>query len=148
MFFPFLCVFSASLFLCFPFVRFYFYYIHSTVGRDSSISMATCYRLDGPGIKPPWGREFLHLSRLALGPTQPPIQWVPGLTRRESGQGVELTTQPKIALSLKKQQMRYLYSTSGPGWPVLGLTFTCIYRQYNYISIPATGFLSLCHEKW
>jgi len=25
-----------------------------------------------------WGRDFLHLSRPALGSTQPPIQWVPG----------------------------------------------------------------------
>ena len=48
-------------------------------GRDSSFGITTRYRLDSPGIESPWGRNFLHPYRLALGPTQPHIQWVPGL---------------------------------------------------------------------
>ena len=54
------------------------YCVH--VGRDSAVGIGTRYGLDGPGIKSRWGRDFLHLSRLALGPTQPPVQWVPGLS--------------------------------------------------------------------
>jgi hypothetical protein len=50
-------------------------------GPDSSVSIATDYGLDGPGIESRWGRDFPHLSRPALRPTQPPVQWVPGLSR-------------------------------------------------------------------
>jgi hypothetical protein len=38
-------------------------------------------RLDDPGIESRLGRDFSHLSRPALGPTQPPVQWVPSLSR-------------------------------------------------------------------
>ena len=44
-----------------------------------AVGIATRYGLDGPGIECRWGRDFPHPSRPALGPTQPPIQRVPGL---------------------------------------------------------------------
>jgi len=48
---------------------------HLTVytGYDSIIGTATRFMLDGPGIESQWGRDFQHLSRLALGLAQPPV---------------------------------------------------------------------------
>ena len=46
----------------------------------SSVGIATDYELDGPGSNP-GGDEIFRPSRPTLGPTQTPVQWVPGLSR-------------------------------------------------------------------
>jgi len=40
----------------------------------------TDYGLDGP-VSNPGGDEIFRPFRLTLGPTQPPVQWVPVLSR-------------------------------------------------------------------
>jgi hypothetical protein len=57
------------------------FYPDFMLGRDSSGGIATRYRLDGPRIESRWGQDFQHPSRPALGPAQPPIQWVPGFSQ-------------------------------------------------------------------
>jgi len=52
----------------------------------SSVGIATDYGLDGP-VSNPGGDEIFRPSRPALGPTQPPVQWVPGLSRGLSAAG-------------------------------------------------------------
>jgi len=50
------------------------------VGPGSSVGIATDYALDGPGSNPRED-EIFSPSRPTLGPTQPPVKWVLGLSR-------------------------------------------------------------------
>jgi hypothetical protein len=45
--------------------------------RSVTGGIVTSYELDGPVIESRYGRNFSHTSRL----TQPPVQWVLGVSR-------------------------------------------------------------------
>ena len=57
-------------------------FLHPDGGLASSVGIAT--ELRGWAVRgshPSGGRDFPHLSRPDLGPTQPPVQWVHSLSR-------------------------------------------------------------------
>ena len=102
-------------------------YIYGSL--DSSVGIATRFGLDGPGIESRWGRDFPHLSRPALRPTQPPIQWVkgsfPGVKR--PGRGVDHP--PPSSAEVKIKVEIYLYSPLG----LRGLFYGGLYLYLDFV---------------
>jgi len=111
---------------------------YTLMGRDSSVSLTTGYGLDGPGIESRWGRDFLHPSRPALGPTQtgpgahPASRAMgtgsfPGV---KSGRGVTLTPH-LILVPLVMKECSYTST------PTIGRTACtepqCLYKDALYL---------------
>jgi hypothetical protein len=89
-------------------------YIRCEPGKLSRYSYSL--RAGRSGIESRGRRYFPHASRPALGPTQPPIQWVPGLSPgvKRPGRGVDHP--PPSSAEVKERVELQLYSS----WPVLG----------------------------
>ena len=65
--------------------------------------------------------DFPYLFRPALGPTQPPLRWVPRLPG-VNRPGLGVNHPPPSSTEVKERVELHLYSPSGPSWPVLGRT--------------------------
>ena len=79
-------------------------------GPGSSVGIATDYGLDGPGSNP-GGDEIFRLSRPALGPTQPPVQWVPRLSGGKVRPGRAADHSPPSSAAVMEE---YSYTSTHP----------------------------------
>ena len=86
---------------------------------DSSVDIATYNNLEDPEIEYRCRRDFLHLFRLTLGPTQPPTQGVPhrlrGVKQTEPG----VNHPPPTSAEVKGRVQLYLFSPYVPLWQVI-----------------------------
>ena len=72
-------------------------------GPGSAVGTVTGYGLDGAGIEYRCRRDFPHLSRPTLGPTQPPVEWVPGLSQGKERQGRDADPSPPSSAVVMKE---------------------------------------------
>jgi hypothetical protein len=83
--------------------------------RGSSVSIVSDYALDDWGSIPGGGQRIFppsSVSRPALRPTQPPVQWVLGvLPRGKARPGVTLTIHPHL---VPRSRMDRSYTSSPP----------------------------------
>jgi hypothetical protein len=94
----------------------------SDESRDSSVGIALGYGLDDRGSRvrfPEGAGNFLFTtaSRTALGPTRPPIQWVPGaLSLGVKRPGREADQSSPSSAEVEELVELYLHSPNTPSW--------------------------------
>jgi len=74
--------------------------------------------VDGPGIESRWRRDIHHRTRPTLGPTLPPVKWVPGYIMQVKRPDCGFNHPTPTSADVKERVELYLYSPSGPSWTV------------------------------
>jgi hypothetical protein len=94
----------------------------------NTVSIATRYGLDGPGIESRWGRDFPH----------PPSLLYNGYRVFPEGKAAgEWRWQPTpSSAEVKKRVELYLYSPSGPSWSVIGELYLYLTVITRTIALP------------
>ena len=106
-------------------------------GPGSSVGIATELRAGRSVIEFRWGRGFPHLSRLALGSTQPPVKWVMDLSRGKVQPGRAADHSPPSSAAVVEE---YSYTSTPPSGPhracngntlPLPLSFYLLFYKYS-----------------
>jgi hypothetical protein len=72
-------------------------------GSGSVVGIATGYGLGGPGIESRWRARFSTPVQTSLGLTQPPVQWVPGLSGGKERPGRDADPSPPSSAVVMKE---------------------------------------------
>jgi hypothetical protein len=115
---------NREAFFQFPIV----FVIQLWVGWDSAVGIATSYGLDSLGIEFRWGARFS--SPVQTGPGAHPASYTTGTSHFPGGKAAGAWRWPTTPSSteVKERVEPYLYSFSGPSWPVRAnftFTFSC-----------------------
>ena len=85
------------------------------------------------GSNPGGGRDFPHLSRPALGPTQPPVQWLPGFfSRGKERPGRDADPSPPSSAVVMKG---HSYTSTPPMGRSACIEPQCLYKGDLYLYI-------------
>jgi len=125
-------------------------FIYLFVGRDSVVGIATRYGLDGPGIEARWGAKYSAPSQ--TGPGAYPASYTVGTLLFPGGKsaGAWRWTPTPSSAEVKERVELYLYSPSGPSWPLLEWTLALplfIYPWRSKQNVFSKVFV-FCMENW